>query len=164
MGASGRASGVERRAARPDVWSGIALAGVAVLAWAWARDLPMGSLRQPGPGFFPKGLAALVALLALGILGRGILTPAGGVASLWADRGGLARVAAMLAVLLGYVLGVEGLGYLMATTALFVVMLRWVGGRSWIVTLLTAVLAAGGSYLLFAHWLMVPLPSGTWIP
>ena len=50
------------------------------------------------------------------------------------------------------------------TTALFVVMLRWVGGRSWIVTLMTAILAVAGSYLLFARWLMVPLPSGTWLP
>jgi len=149
---------------RPDVWSGIALAGAAVLAWVWARDLPVGSLHQPGPGFFPKGLAALVALLALGILARGLLSPAGAVASLWPERGGLTRVATMLAALLGYVLGVERLGYLIATTALFVIMLRWVGGRSWVVTLATAALATGGSYLLFARWLMVPLPSGSWIP
>jgi len=149
---------------RPDVWSGIALAGAAALAWVWARDLPVGSLHQPGPGFFPRGLAALVALLALGILVRGILRPAGRVASLWPERGGGARVATMLAALLGFVAGVERLGYLAATAALFVVMLRWVGGRSWGLTLLAAVLAALGSYLLFARWLMVPLPSGSWLP
>lgn len=157
-------SGQARIPERPDVWSGIALAGVAVFAWAWARDLPLGSLHQPGPGFFPKGLAALIALLALGILARGILIPAGGVASLWSERSGLGRVATMLAALLGYVLGVERVGYLVVTTGLFVVMLRWVGGRSWVVTLMTAALAAAGSYLLFARWLMVPLPSGSWIP
>jgi putative tricarboxylic transport membrane protein len=149
---------------RPDVWSGLVLGGLAIFAWIWARDLPVGSLGQPGPGFFPKGLAALVELLALGILGRGILRPVEGVASLWPDHRGLGRVGTMVAALMGYVLGIDRLGYLVTTMALFVVMLRCVGGRSWIVTLVTAVLAAGGSYLLFAHWLMVPLPSGTWIP
>ena len=70
----------------------------------------------------------------------------------------------MLASLAGYVLAVEWLGFLIVTVALFVVMLRWVGRQSWTATLVTAVLAAGGSYLLFARWLMVSLPSGAWLP
>ena len=49
-------------------------------------------------------------------------------------------------------------------TGLFVILLRWVGRQSWPVTASVAILAAGGSYLLFARWLLVSLPAGLWAP
>jgi hypothetical protein len=70
----------------------------------------------------------------------------------------------VLAALIGYVLVVETAGYLLTTAALFLVMLHWIGRRGWAVTLTVALLASGGSYLLFARWLMVSLPGGAWAP
>jgi putative tricarboxylic transport membrane protein len=150
--------------ARPDVLSGITLLCLALFAWVGASDLPIGTLHQPGAGFLPKHLALLMLVLAALLFVRGCLTRAGSVAGLWSDRASLARVGGMLAALIGYVLVVETAGYLLTTAALFFVMLHWIGRQGWVVTLTVAVLASGGSYLLFARWLMVSLPGGAWAP
>lgn len=149
---------------RPDVLSGLTLMGLALFAWVWAGDLPIGTLHQPGAGFLPKHLALVMAVLAALLFVSGCRTRAGSAAGLWSDRAGLARVGGTLAALIGYVLVVETAGYLLTTTALFLVMLRWIGRRGWAVTLTVALLASGGSYLLFARWLLVSLPGGTWVP
>jgi putative tricarboxylic transport membrane protein len=148
----------------PDVVSGLALGGLAVFAWVGARGLAFGTLTQPGPGFFPRSLAALTGALAAALVVRGGLAPASPLAALWPERAGVRRVLVMLAALFGYAAALEPLGYLLATLGLFLVLLRGVGRRSWPVTGLVAVLAAAGSYLLFARWLMVSLPAGLWAP
>ena len=149
---------------RPDVLSAATLFCVALFAWIAARDLAFGTLRQPGPGFLPKNLAVLLAAFALLLLLRGLLTDAPSVRGLWPERAGLIRVVLMLAALLGYVAVLETAGFLLVTAGLFVIMLRWVGRRSWITTLVVALGSAVGSYLLFARWLMVSLPGGVWAP
>ena len=149
---------------RPDVVSGLTLVCLALFAWVGASDLPIGTLHQPGAGFLPKHLALLMAVLAALLFVRGCLTRAGSVAGLWSDRASLARVGGMLAALIGYVLVVESAGYLLTTAVLFFVMLHWIGRQGWVVTLTVAALASGGSYLLFARWLMVSLPGGAWVP
>jgi hypothetical protein len=105
-----------------------------------------------------------MVVLATLLLVRGCLNRAGSVAGLWPDRAGLVRVGGMLASLVAYVLVVEAAGYLLTTAALFFVALRWIGRQSWLVTLTVAALASGGSYILFARWLMVSLPGGAWVP
>jgi putative tricarboxylic transport membrane protein len=149
---------------RPDAVCGLALLLVAVFAWAAAWPLPLGTLHQPGAGFLPKSLAVMVALLSAALLVRGVIVPAASVRGLWPDRRGLLRVALMLAALLGYVGILERVGYVLTTAALFVLLLRWVGRQSWPITAAVAILAAGGSYLLFARWLLVSLPVGLWAP
>jgi putative tricarboxylic transport membrane protein len=148
----------------PDALSGLTLLLVAACAWIAARDLPFGTLHQPGAGFFPRSLAILTGALAALLMIRGLRTGAADVRTLWPDRGGAARVIGMTAVLLGYLVALEPAGYLFTTAALFLVLLRGVGRCSWPVTLSVAILAAGGSYLLFARWLMVSLPAGLFAP
>jgi putative tricarboxylic transport membrane protein len=152
------------RLGRPDVLSGLTLLSLAAFAWVSARDLPIGTLSRPGAGFFPKHLALLMAMFAILLFVRGWLRSGGSVSATWSDRAGLARVGGMLAALIGYVLVVETVGYLVTTAVLFVAMLRWIGRQGWVVTLAVAVIASGGSYLLFARWLMVSLPGGVWTP
>jgi putative tricarboxylic transport membrane protein len=149
---------------RPDTLSGLALLFVAAFAWLAARDLPLGTLHQPGAGFFPKILAALVGALAAVLVVRGALVQAPFVRGLWPERSGLRRVALMLGALLGYVALLEPAGYILATAGLFTVLLRWAGRQSWPVTAVVTILAAGGSYLVFARWLLVSLPPGVWTP
>lgn len=149
---------------RPDVVSAFTLLALAIFARASARGLPWGTLHQPGPGFFPRGLAVLLFALTLLLLVRGLASEAGSIARLWPDRGGRQRVAIMLATLLGYVLVLDMVGYLIATAGMFLILLRWVGRQGWVTTLITAAVAAGGSYVLFARWLMISLPAGLWAP
>jgi putative tricarboxylic transport membrane protein len=145
-----------------DAASGVVLVAVALVAWLAAGDLPFGTLHRPGPGFLPRSLAVLIGALALLLVARGARgEPERGS---WPDRSGARRVAVMLLALLAYAALLEPAGYVLATAALFVVLLRWVSAQSWIVTTLGTVLASGGSYVLFARWLMVSLPTGLWAP
>lgn len=150
--------------ARADLVAGTALLLVAAGTLAAGRTLPWGSVTRPGPGFFPRTLALVLAALALLLVARGARHPGADLRDRWADRAGRRRVLLMAAALLGYVALVETAGYLVTTATLFVVMVRWVGGRGWLATVLASALAAGGSYLLFGRLLRVGLPGGPWMP
>ena len=149
---------------RADAVAGAAFLALAFGAWLAGRHLPPGSLRQPGPGFFPLGLAALLAVLSIVLLVRGLARPGADLPSMWQDRAGVRRLALIGAALVGYVAVVEIAGYLAASFALFVVMIRGVGGYGWRAAFSAGAIGAAGSYLLFARALKVNLPAGLWLP
>ncbi len=149
---------------RHDALSGLSLFAVGVFAWVAASSLPFGTLHQPGAGFLPKSLAVMLAGLALILWVRGAMAAPPDTTGAWPDRAGTMRVGVMCVTLFAYVLAVDAAGYLVTTAGMFCVLLRWVGRRSWPTTVLTALAAAAGSYVVFARWLMVSLPSGTWVP
>ena len=43
-----------------DFWSGLFFIALGVLAIYLSRDYPMGSALQPGPGYFPTALGAIL--------------------------------------------------------------------------------------------------------
>jgi putative tricarboxylic transport membrane protein len=139
---------------KPDVAAATAVLALAALALYEAGRLPFGTARNPGPGFLPWWTSLALGGLALGLLGQAFrASPSPGPA-----RGGGARVAGLLAVLAGYVLVLETLGYPASTFLLVLFMLRVVEPYRWPVALGVAGFAAAGSYLVFAVWLKVPLP------
>lgn len=150
--------------ARPDLLAGLALLLFSLFAWLTAGTLPFGTLHQPGPGFFPRSLAVLTGAMSALLLVRGLRAGAPDVRALWPDRTGALRVLLLLSVLLGYLAALDPAGYLLATAGFFLILLRWVGRRSWLQTVGVTLLAAAGSYVLFAHWLMVSLPAGLFAP
>jgi putative tricarboxylic transport membrane protein len=138
-----------------------AIAAVAVLALGAgaalaAARLPFGAVRNPGPGFFPWWLGVVLLLLGAVLLGQALRG---------AGRAGAAatrpwKVVQLLAALVVYVYVLDAAGYPVATFLLVVFMLRVLEPHRWVVALPVAVLVAGGSYVLFAVWLGVPLPAG----
>jgi putative tricarboxylic transport membrane protein len=145
--------------ARRDVVAASVLvlfAGVA--AFESARLLPFGAVRNPGPGFFPWWVSLALALLALVVLGHSVMK---GRESRKTEVGGrLLKVVGVLALLAVYSLGLDAIGYPIATFAVVLFMLRVTEPHRWPLALGIALLAAGGSYVLFAVWLGVPLPAG----
>jgi putative tricarboxylic transport membrane protein len=145
--------------ARRDVVAASVLvlfAGVA--AFESARLLPFGAVRNPGPGFFPWWASLALALLALVVLGHSLMR---GRESGKTEVGGrLLKVVGVLALLAVYSLGLDAIGYPIATFAVVLFMLRVTEPHRWPLALGIALLAAGGSYVLFAVWLGVPLPAG----
>jgi hypothetical protein len=74
------------------------------------------------------------------------------------------RVLTTVAVIVGYTLVLDRLGFLLATVALVGILVRLYGERRWPVVVGVAVGAAAGTYGLFATWLKVPLPPGLLAP
>jgi hypothetical protein len=56
----------------------------------------------------------------------------------------------------------EKAGYLVSTTLFMVGWQKVVEREGWLKTIVTALLSAGGMYMLFAYLLKVFLPTGTW--
>ncbi|MBI3107744.1 MAG: tripartite tricarboxylate transporter TctB family protein [Candidatus Rokubacteria bacterium] len=132
---------------------------VFTLAVIWqARRIPLGTLALPGPGFLPVAAATLLGVLALALLVdtavRRADESAGGGA-------GAARtpVFVMVALVL-YALVLERVGYLAATGPLLALLLV-LHRQRWPVIVGVTLVATLGSWWLFAVWLEVPLPRGT---
>jgi putative tricarboxylic transport membrane protein len=141
------------------------IAGAALLALAIA--FAVGALKHyafwgengPGPGFLPVWLGVAMALLATMLL-VGALRSAD-VGAEWLPRGdGLRRLVVVLVVTTAFVALLTVVGMVTATVAFLVVLLRYLDRRSWPVTLAVALVVAGLNFLVFAHWLHVPLPVG----
>ena len=131
-----------------------ALAGLLV-----ARPLTIGTPQSPGPGFFPFYLLILLGLCGIGLIAVAVRRPSGRRDEALVFR--WRKPALVLAVLLVYALLFERLGFLFATFAVIVVLLRIVERQRWLVNLGSAVLISASLYLLF-HWLGVRLPPGFW--
>ncbi len=145
--------------ARGDAVAAVALllfAGLA--AFESARLLPFGVVRNPGPGFFPWWVSLTLGVVALVQLGQLLIERRAPEVAQPAGR--LGKVVALVAVLAVYSLVVDVVGYPIATFGLVLFMLRVTEPHRWPLAFGIALLAAGGSYVLFAVWLGVPLPAG----
>ncbi len=138
----------------PDGLSGAAIVVVGGFLFWQAVALPFGSLRAPDSGFFPICLAAALVVLGLVLTVRAAFRalPGGLPHSTWSV--GVAFVAFLL---YGFVL--ERVGFILATVAVLIVMMRVYGRIGWGVTVAIAVGGVAVTYVLFRQ-LGVPLPAG----
>jgi hypothetical protein len=141
-----------------------AIAAAALLLFAAAvaveslRLLPYGAVRNPGPAFFPWWTSLTLALLSATLLVQSLAGRSERASTAEAPRG--IKVAGVLAALAVYALVLEAVGYPVATFLLVLFMLRVTDPDRWPVALVTALVASGGTYLVFKVWLSVPLPAG----
>ena len=141
---------------RDVVVAALALALGAVAIFESAK-LPLGTIRNPGEGFFPWWTSVVIVLLALVLLTQALTSrPSANQQA----PGRIAKVTALLLVLAAYTFLLDSLGYLLCTFLLVLFMLRATDTQRWPVALSMALLTAVGSYVVFAIWLSVPLPRG----
>ena len=143
--------------ARRDAIASVFLLALGATAVYEAAKLPFGTLRNPGPGFLPWWESLTLGLLALVLLVQSLTSPP----SAHAPEGRrVLKVWGLLAALGAYIFLLENLGYPFCTFLLVLFLLRVVDPHRWATALGIALIAAGGSYLVFAIWLKVPLPAG----
>jgi Tripartite tricarboxylate transporter TctB family len=120
-------------------------------------NLKLGSLRSPGPGFFPFWGAVILGVFSLILLVRSlrIRERVGPAAIPWP------ALLLVLGSLLGYLLFLETLGFV-TVTFLFLLLLFRSGKTGWIKSGGWAVITTTVAYVLFKFWLQVQLPRGPW--
>jgi putative tricarboxylic transport membrane protein len=122
-----------------------------------SAKLPFGTVRNPGPGFFPWWTSVVLDLLALVLLSQALTLRSTTVGK---DSGRIAKVTALLIALGAYIFLLDPLGYLLTTFLLVLFMLRAIDAQRWAVALGMAAITSVGSYVVFAIWLSIPLPRG----
>lgn len=137
------------------------VAAAFVLLGGWicleALQVPFGSFRMPGAGFFPLLLGILLIGLALVLLGTSLVENTEAVPQVWPAR---AEVLYLMVAIFVAVWLFERAGYL-PTMALFLgVVLRVLGKVGWIATIVLALAGSIAAYVLFGRVLMIGLPSG----
>lgn len=145
---------------RSQVAAGLAICAFGAFALAAGWSLDFGTLRHPGAGFFPLSLSALLIAAGVAITWRAATGILPGRGEPWPDRAGARRVVAMIAVLVAIMLLFDRLGFVVCAGAATIVLVRYVGGRGWIMSVVFGIALAVVLYLLFAHWLGVDLPAG----
>jgi hypothetical protein len=116
----------------PDRLSGTLILFLAAFAWLESFHLPFGSIRGPDAGFFPQVLSILLFLTSIAILAI---------------------------VLVAYALVLPSAGFVLATAAVMLLIMRGLVKMRWARALLISIPTVVISYLAFVK-LGVPLPQG----
>jgi putative tricarboxylic transport membrane protein len=148
-------SRISRIFGHPDRLSGAVLSLLAVVALIEAAPLPYGTVRAPDAGFFPKTLAALLLFFGLGVFFNSFLSKAQSVQ--FTSRSWQVAIAA--AAFIAYAAVLQKVGFVVATIALMLLVMRGLGGMSWKQSLLITVPGVILFYIAFVQ-LGVPLPRG----
>ncbi len=122
---------------------------------AWqAKKLSIGSVHEPGPGFFPFCLGLLLVAVAVAIFFGGLKQKDA------PPEKGLRRDRVIITLISFFVYAyiMEPLGYLLSTFLLMVLLLRMTVKKAWWYAPAVGVLVSGVSYLLFSVWLEVRMP------
>ena len=117
--------------------------------------LKLGTLHQPGPGFFPFWAGVVLGILSLISLFNSLKKTdklsLSGIKS--------SKLLLVTGALLAYLLLLETLGFV-TITFLFLFLLLRLEYKGWMFNALSALAGAVGAYVLFQVWLKTQLPAG----
>jgi putative tricarboxylic transport membrane protein len=147
-----------------DLWSAVCLFAMGLFLLTLSTRLPIWSASGPEAGFFPFLIAlvmmvfsVLLAAKALMVLRKGRI-PA--VEQLFPDGGARFRILAYALLMLIYGLALPRFGFLVSSSLFLVLILRGVERQNWKTMIPVVLLSIFLSYVLFRHFLGVPLPRG----
>jgi putative tricarboxylic transport membrane protein len=113
-----------------------------------------------GIAFFPLSMSIVIGGLAAVLL-AGILK---GKAEIKdepiCEKGGAWRVVTVVAILMAYIILIEGIGYMPSTFLFFAATVLFLGKGRILKTLLTSAACTFFLYAIFRLWLKSPLPTG----
>jgi putative tricarboxylic transport membrane protein len=142
-----------------DIHSGLFLLVLSVGICVGSLQHEVGTLTEPGSGFFP-----LVTGLLLGVFSVFILFEArkGGKESVgfWAPEANRKGISLTVLFVLVYALLLERAGFVFTTTLFIFLMSRFVSRHRWSRALFFGLAASVATYVVFRFLLHAPLPAG----
>ncbi len=139
-----------------DCWAGVLVAALSAVAVSAAWPLEFWSDFGPGPSFLPVSLGFGLVVLGIAVAVAGFL----GHKDAPISYGNLRKPMQVTGVMLVYLALMEILGFTLATTLFFFVLIYWVESRSIWQALVLAVFATVGVHFVFVTLLKIPLPLG----
>jgi putative tricarboxylic transport membrane protein len=113
-----------------------------------------------GIAFFPLSMSIVIGILAVVLL-VGILKGKVEIKDKpICEKGGASRVVTVAAMLMAYIILIEGIGYVPSTFLFFSAMVFFLGRGRVLKTLLTSAACTFFLYAIFRLWLKSPLPIG----
>ena len=128
----------------------------ATILWQ-GRHLTTGSLRSPGPGFFPLLLAAVMIILAFFLIVPGKKKESARESSSFPSIG---RLSIVFVALLAYFFFLESLGFIIVSFFLMAFLFIVMASQKWHLALLQSFIFVGMAYILFEVLLKSQLPRG----
>ncbi len=149
-----------------DAIVGLVLVVFAVAVGAYARTFPALGGMDVGPALFPTVIAGGLALCGAAMIAQSVLRRRRGAGGPWLELDDWARrwrpwsnALAVLAVVFGFALLLDDLGYHLTALAALLGLLFWLRVRP-LTAVLVAVITTALTHELFNGWLRVPLPWG----
>jgi putative tricarboxylic transport membrane protein len=147
-----------------DGWGGLAVLAASLFLFALTLGLKDSPLVPIGPGFYPRIVLGLTAVLAAALVAFDLLRKKEKPAP--AERPNYGAVVLHFAVFGLYVLALPELGFRVATVVYIAAanaLLEWPKtAKGWARVAAVAFIAMAVVYLVFEHYLTVLLPRGRW--
>lgn len=121
-------------------------------------DLSMGSLKKPGPGFFPFLLAIVLALFSLALIHQNWARDKSPL-PFWQQTSWLRPLLGLI-ILTGYAVLVKFLGFIISTFLFLIVWMAVIERLGWKTIFGVSIAATVALFLIFGLLLDVPLPKG----
>ena len=148
----------------PGAWERVRggfVPGVFLLLAAWicfeALQVPLGSFRMPGAGFFPFALGLTLAVFSMMLFAISLLNPAAGSTAAWLDR---REVLYLVGSVVASAWLFERAGFLLTMVMFLALTTRALGKISWLTAIVLALVGSVAAYVVFGRVLLIALPSG----
>lgn len=145
-----------------DLWTGFAVLAASLVLFGLTLGLQDNPLVPIGPGFYPRIVLGIAAVLSLALIGFSLARRAAPEKI----EGNHGLVLALFAVFFVYVGVLPYVGFRLATLVFVAAAQSTLeaprGARGWALVALTALIVTAVSYVLFETYLQVLLPRGRW--
>ena len=139
-----------------DIWVSFFFIFFGIVIIIKAIGLPVGTVREPQPGFFPLLAGILMTVLSVLLLIHACLGRSTGVEAF----GSLWRPAILIMGMIVYTLILDFMGYVIATIILSATILGVLGIKTWWILAGVSSGVSIGSYVVFGRLLGITLPNG----
>jgi putative tricarboxylic transport membrane protein len=145
-----------------EKWSSLVWLSLAIFICLGSNGYSIGSLNNPGPGFFPfiTGLILGTLALMLHLQFSREVSPRQIEKALLKNRDRTLKMVLTVIALLAYSIGLDYTGFLISTT-IFVAFLFWtIEPQRWYIVVFGSAMISVSAYSIFELLLKVPLPKG----
>ena len=142
-----------------ELWGGLFwLALGAYVTWA-GRDLGLGKINDPGPGFAFFWIGLLILAFSASIVAGAFRKPGASLGSLWRDTR-WAKVLTVIGLLVAYGFLFETVGFILCSIALLLILMFAIDPVRPIIAIPLAILMPSGVWYVVTKTLKIQMPAG----